>query len=46
LTSTPELLRKRVRLDLEYIRMWTLWLDVVIILKTVRQVIMPPSSAH
>ncbi len=46
LTSTPDLLRKRVQLDLEYIRTWTLWLDMVIILKTVRQVALPPSSAH
>jgi len=45
-TSAPDMLRGRVHLDFEYIRNWSLWLDLVIIVKTARQVIFPPAGAH
>ncbi len=35
-TSTVEKMRRRVELDLEYIRSWSLWLDARIILMTMR----------
>jgi exopolysaccharide biosynthesis polyprenyl glycosylphosphotransferase len=44
-TQKPDILRGRVRLDLEYIRNWSIWLDVWIIAKTAYQVISPPESA-
>ncbi len=34
-TETIDKMEGRIRLDLEYIRQWSLWLDTVIILKTV-----------
>jgi exopolysaccharide biosynthesis polyprenyl glycosylphosphotransferase len=46
ITSTPETLRRRVQLDLEYIRTWSFWMDIVIIIKTARQIIFPPVSAR
>jgi putative colanic acid biosynthesis UDP-glucose lipid carrier transferase len=42
--NTTEL-QKRVELDLEYIRKWSIWLDIGIILRTFLQVIFPPKSA-
>lgn len=44
-TETPEVLCGRVRLDLEYIRNWSIWLDFWIITKTAYQVVFPPESA-
>jgi exopolysaccharide biosynthesis polyprenyl glycosylphosphotransferase len=44
-TSTPELLRGRVQLDLEYIRKWSLGMDLWIMLRTARHVFFPPRSA-
>jgi putative colanic acid biosynthesis UDP-glucose lipid carrier transferase len=35
-TDTVEKMRARVELDLEYLRSWSLWLDLKIILRTVR----------
>jgi exopolysaccharide biosynthesis polyprenyl glycosylphosphotransferase len=46
LTGSPEVLRGRVQLDLEYIRNWSIWMDIVIIIKTARQVLFPPATAH
>lgn len=40
------LIEERVRYDLEYIRSWSFWLDVWILLKTAVQVIFPPKSAY
>lgn len=45
ITTTPDQLRGRVQLDLEYIRTWSIWIDIWIILKTARQVLFPPSTA-
>jgi putative colanic acid biosysnthesis UDP-glucose lipid carrier transferase len=35
-TETVERMKARVDLDLEYLRNWSLWLDVRIVLRTVR----------
>ena len=40
------LIEERVRYDLEYIRGWSFWLDIWILLKTAVQVIFPPKSAY
>ena len=40
------LIEERVRYDLEYIRGWSFWLDIWILLKTAVQVIIPPKSAY
>ena len=44
-TNTPFALFRRVELDLEYIRNWSIWSDIWIILKTTRQIIFPPNTA-
>jgi len=44
--TTPEQLQERIRLDLYYIAHWSIWLDVQITLRTVRQVFIPPASAY
>jgi exopolysaccharide biosynthesis polyprenyl glycosylphosphotransferase len=41
-----DLLRRRVRYDLEYINNWTLLLDIEIILRTIIQVLRPPKTAY
>ncbi len=41
-----ELLRQRVHYDLEYINEWSVWMDLEIILRTVRMVVHPPHSAY
>jgi lipopolysaccharide/colanic/teichoic acid biosynthesis glycosyltransferase len=41
-----EVLRRRVRYDLEYINNWTLLLDIEIILRTIVQVLRPPKTAY
>ena len=34
-TDTPEKMQKRIEYDHSYIREWSLWMDIVILLKTV-----------
>lgn len=41
-----EVLRRRVRYDLEYISNWTLGLDLSIIIRTFLQVLRPPKTAY
>jgi lipopolysaccharide/colanic/teichoic acid biosynthesis glycosyltransferase len=41
-----EVLRRRVRYDLEYINNWTLLLDIEIVLRTIVQVLYPPKTAY
>ena len=36
----------RVRLDLEYIQTWSIWLDLGIIIKTAWQILFPPKTAY
>lgn len=40
------LIEERVRYDLEYIRGWSFWLDLWILLKTFFQVFKPPKTAY
>ena len=44
--TEPALIEERIRYDLEYIRGWSFWLDIWILLKTAVQVIFPPKSAY
>jgi lipopolysaccharide/colanic/teichoic acid biosynthesis glycosyltransferase len=44
--TNPAVLHERIRWDLAYIRGWTIWLDVLIIIRTVRHMILPPKSAY
>ena len=41
-----EVLRKRVRYDLDYINNWTLGLDIQIVFRTIGQVLRPPKTAY
>jgi exopolysaccharide biosynthesis polyprenyl glycosylphosphotransferase len=41
----PEMLHRRVQLDIYYITHWTIWLDVHITLKTIREIVFPPKTA-
>ncbi len=43
--SDPDLLNQRVKLDIEYITHWSIWLDVQITVKTLRHVFYPPRAA-
>lgn len=43
---SAEELERRVQLDLDYIRNWSVWLDMGIILRTAVQVVAPPSRAR
>lgn len=42
----PHLLQARIKHDLEYIVGWSLWLDLKITTRTVKQIVFPPSSAY
>jgi len=44
--TEPALLEKRIEHDLNYIANWSIWLDVQISLKTVKQLVFPPKSAY
>ncbi len=44
--ENPEQIRERVRLDVEYISTWSLWLDFWLVLKTTAQVFSPPEAAR
>ena len=37
---------ERVKLDIEYIESWSVWQDMMIILKTAKEVLFPPRSAY
>ena len=43
---TSESLQARLRLDLLYIHNWSVWLDIAIIARTIRQVVSPPPEAR
>lgn len=44
--TEPALLEKRIEHDLNYIANWSIWVDLQIVAKTVKQVIFPPKSAY
>ena len=44
--TDPALLQKRVEHDLNYIANWSIWIDLVITAKTVKQIVFPPKSAY
>jgi len=44
--TDPALLESRIRLDVDYITRWSIWLDLQITLKTAWQVTFPPKSAY
>lgn len=44
--TKPEDIEARIRLDLEYIYHWSIWLDLGIIFKTFAQILVPPKSAQ
>lgn len=44
--TEPALLEKRIEHDLNYIANWSIWIDLQIVLKTIKQVIFPPKSAY
>ena len=44
--TDPELVRKRIELDFNYVGNWTIWLDLEIVLRTIVQVLFPPKSAY
>ena len=45
-TRSSAQVNNRIRLDLLYIRTWSLWLDLRILGETVLHVIRPPKSAN
>jgi lipopolysaccharide/colanic/teichoic acid biosynthesis glycosyltransferase len=42
--ETPELVRWRIRCDIEYLENWSLWMDCWLILRTALQVFIPPKE--
>jgi exopolysaccharide biosynthesis polyprenyl glycosylphosphotransferase len=44
--TEPALLEKRIEHDLNYIANWSIWVDLLIVLKTVKQMFFPPKSAY
>jgi putative colanic acid biosynthesis UDP-glucose lipid carrier transferase len=44
--TEPALLEKRIEHDLNYIANWSIWIDLQIVAKTVRQVLFPPKTAY
>ena len=44
--TNPQLLEGRIKLDVDYVTQWSIWLDLQITLKTARQMFFPPRSAY
>jgi len=44
-TSAAEI-QQRIRLDLIYVRTWSVWLDLAIMLRTLGQMLRPPRTAY
>ena len=44
--TDPAMIQERIRLDLEYINHWSIWLDIGLIIRTFYQIIQPPKTAY
>ena len=44
--TDPELVKRRIELDFNYVGNWTIWLDCEIVFRTIFQVLFPPKSAY
>ena len=44
--TEPALLEKRIEHDLNYIANWSIWIDLQIVGRTVKEVLFPPNSAY
>jgi exopolysaccharide biosynthesis polyprenyl glycosylphosphotransferase len=44
--TDPALLQRRIELDLQYIANWSIWTDIQITFRTLKQVVRPPKSAY
>jgi exopolysaccharide biosynthesis polyprenyl glycosylphosphotransferase len=44
--TEPALLEKRIEHDLNYISNWSIWIDIQIVARTVKEVLFPPKSAY
>ena len=44
--TDPELIKKRIELDFNYVGSWSIWLDIEILIRTIGQVLFPPKSAY
>jgi exopolysaccharide biosynthesis polyprenyl glycosylphosphotransferase len=42
----PALIEKRVQVDIDYVSQWSIWLDIQLVLKTIRVVFFPPKTAY
>lgn len=44
--TDPQLLNNRIRLDVDYVTRWSIWLDLQITLKTAWHMVFPPKTAY
>jgi putative colanic acid biosynthesis UDP-glucose lipid carrier transferase len=44
--TDPDLVKKRIELDFDYVGTWSIWLDFEILIRTVGQVAFPPKTAY
>ena len=44
--TDESLVSKRIELDFAYVSSWSIWTDIVILIRTIGQVIFPPKSAY
>lgn len=44
--TDPQLLEGRIRLDVDYVTEWSIWLDLQITFKTAWQMVFPPKTAY
>ena len=45
-TDTLDKMANRISYDLDYLRNWSIWLDLKIIIKTALMVVLPPKTAY
>ena len=44
--TDESLVSKRIELDFAYVSSWSIWTDIVILIRTLGQVLFPPKSAY